>query len=402
MGKRLGAVASLVLATSIVACGGGDSSDPGPLEPGAGPNGGGENGVTIGPDGVPVGPDGKPLSPRLDGKYEIANTFDLTTAGVFPNVVNDTLKALSNFREKPTATIADLADAANVPIVSTVLDIVPGPIKGFVFGWIDEHVFKALYQNVPVTKQLTGMLDDLASLATRFELVSNLDLPSVDAKGNVRAKHTMTGVAYHWSEQRHVITAPELVSKLTEQPVDANAVALEMRSKDLESGRLVLRDHKFSVPVGSFAVYAADALAKDKFGAKNLRDAIGKVVNCKAIADDVANRCIDPIGPGKVCVGHSKEIENFCTMGLDILVGTLQTNLKKLDLPLLRLKEGSAQMWDAPVEGGPLDANVDRLDKGFWTAAVLVGKEEKTILASFTGKRVGESSSPSAKPGAPK
>src|SRR5688572_16948008 len=130
MAKRLCSLGAVVLAASIVACGGDDgASDPAALPNGSGPNGGQNGGITIGPDGVPVGPDGQPIDPKLDGKYELANTFDLTSAGILPDVANDTLKALSNFKEHPSQTIVDLLDAANVPVVPDVINAIPGAIR---------------------------------------------------------------------------------------------------------------------------------------------------------------------------------------------------------------------------------------------------------------------------------
>ncbi|MBX3224509.1 MAG: hypothetical protein KF795_28605 [Labilithrix sp.] len=391
MAKRLGAIAAFAFAAAVVACG--DDVGPAPLEKGASngsstPGGGG--GVTIGPDGLPVGPDGKPLDPKLDGIYELSSEFDLTTAGLLPTVMNDTLQALSNFREQPSQTIVDLMDTANVPLVPTVLNSIPSGIRGFVLGYIDEYVFKALYGKFPVIEQVTGMLDDLASIVTRFEMVTRLDLPQGNSMGDIDAKHTISGVGYRWSEQRHVIAAPELLAQLVERPVDANAVTLEKRSVDLESGRLVLRDHTFSVPIGSFAVYAADQFAKDKFGATNLRGAVGKLIDCDKLAENVSNRCV-----GGICVGHKSDIKQICTTGLDLLVATVRASIKKLDIPVLNLKNGFAQMWDAPEVGGPLDATIDRIDHGFWTAAINLTAENKPIVATFTGRRIGDTAQPS-------
>jgi hypothetical protein len=398
MGKRLGAVAAFLLAGAVVACGDDSSQSPDSANGGNGPNGSGtpnENGVIIGPDGQPLGPDGKPLAPKLDGKYELYSELDLTSAGLLPEVMNDTLKALSNFKEHPSQTIVDLADAANVPVVPTVINAIPGPIRGLVLGYIDEHVFKALYEAVPVTQKLTGLLDDLASIITRFELVTTLDVPQGDAIGDLKAKHTISGVGYHWSDKRHVINAPELLAKLVEQKVDGNAVTLEKRSAELETGRLKIGDHTFNVPVGTFTVYAADELAKEKFGVPNLRGALGKFVDCEKLAQDVSTRCIDPIGPGKICVDHKSEIKNLCTIGLDLVVGAIVGQIKRLDIPVLNFKDGVAQMWDAPTEGGPLDATIDRIDHGFWTAMIKVTKTDKPVVATFTGKRVGDTSDPS-------
>jgi len=390
--KRLAVVGSIAIAMSVVACG----DDQSVIDPN-GPTQGGQPGAPAGPgggpmqynqDGVPIGPDGQPLAPQLHGKYELYNQFDLTTTGILPDVMNDVLKALSEFREKPSATIVALLDAAKVPIVSQVMAVIPGAIKDLVFGYIDDHVFKSLYQAVPVVQQLTGMLDDMASIITQFELVTTLDMPEGDAMGDARSTHSIKGIAYNWNQTRHVIDAPELVAQLTAQTAMTNAVALEHLSSQQETGRLKIRDHKFSIPVGSFAVYGINMLATDKFGAASVRELVGRVVDCHALAVDVSNRCITA-GPAKVCVGHESDIENLCTTGLDIIVAVALGQIKDLDIPLLYLTEGDAQMWDAPAEGGPLDAIVSRIDRGFWTAKINAGSYgEKPVIATFTGKRL--------------
>lgn len=396
--RTLRVVPAVMIAFAAVACGGADDGAPDPMSAdGTNGSGGSEqaNGVTLGPDGMPVGPDGQPLAPKLDGKYELSNYFDLTSAGVFPEAANDTLKALSNFKEHPSQTMVDLLDAANVPVVPTVLNAIPSAIRDLVLGYVDEHIIKSFYGKVPFAQQLTAILDDLASITTKFEMVTTLELPPGDVIGTSQASHTFTGVAYNWNDKRNVINAPEVIKTLTVQSVSANAVSLEKRSPELESARLKIGNHTFSVPIGSFALLAADRLVKDKLGANDLRDALGKVINCEAVADAVSKRCIDPVGPGKVCVDHKSELKGLCNSGLDVLVGVVQGQIKRLDLPLLRMKSGEAQMWDAPTEKGLLDATIDRIDHGYWTATVNVGKSDKTILATFIGRRIGDVAQPS-------
>jgi hypothetical protein len=380
-------IVALTLASLTVACG--TSS---PTAASSDRNITGKGGVALGPDGMPVGPDGKPLPAKLDGRYELTTAFDLTATGVLPKVTNETLKALSEFKEKPSATIVDLMDAANVPLVTTVLDAVPTAIRDYVLGYIDDHVFKALYQAVPVTQRLAALLDDMASLVTNFQLVTALDLPPGNDVGDATAKHAITGLAYDWDSQHHVVRAPDLIAQISEQSVQANAVALEQRSPELESGRLKVGDHTFSVPIGQFAVYAADELAKARFGATDLRGALGKLVDCDALASSVANECI----AGEICVGHEDDLKSLCTTGLDLLVGAVQAALKGFDVPVLRLQDGVAQMWDAPTPGGPLDATVDRIDHGFWTATISLGPTAHPMVATFGGQRVPSADAPAS------
>jgi hypothetical protein len=403
MSKRLAVlIGSVAIATSVVACGDEDPSTSDPTRP---TNGEETPGLSNKPvaghnqEGVPVDENGVPVAPKLHGKYELYNKFDLTSTGILPDVANTTLKALSNFRESPSSTIVGLVDAANLPVVDQLLGVIPSVVKEYIYGWIDEAVFKQVYASVPMAKQIAGMLDDLASIVTQFELVTTLDMPEGDAVGDARTPHMISGVAYNWSEKRHIINAPELLQNLTKQTPKTNAVLLDTLSPDLETGRLKIGDHTFSIPVGSFTVYAADKLVQEKFGAANLRDAVGKVVNCDAVAHYVAGMCYDPWGPGKVCVGHEAQIKSVCTTGLDLVVGVLVGQIKDLDIPLLKLESGTAEMWDAPALGQPLDAVVSRIDKGFWTASINAGgPTPKPVIATFTGKRLDDVVAPAPAP----
>lgn len=391
MSTFLRASGAIFVVLSVVACSA-DASEDGP------PPLGGRDGttqqddgngaaVTIGPDGLPVGPDGKPIPTRLDGRYELSNRLDLSSAGVFPDTVSDALQALTDFREKPSSTIAELLQAANVPVVSQVLGLIPSLIRDQVLGFVDDHVFKSLYAKVPVTKQITGIVDDVASIATKFEVVSELEFPEPVASGNVMGAHRIKGIAFNWMEKRNVVNSPDVLRTLQTQKVKINAVRLDAQSPELESGRLALGDHTFSIPIGSFAVLATDKLAAEKFGVKNLLEAVGKIVDCAELASDVAARCIG-IGPAKVCVGHETEIRNLCTVGLDAVVSVVQGKIKALDVPALHLSSGTAKMWDAPAPNGKLDAKVDRIDEGYYTAGV--GPKDDKILATFSGRRVAD------------
>lgn len=375
MGRSFAAGLAVLLAASVVACGdaGGASSDPSGNSPELDAN-------------------GQPLVTRLDGTYELASQIDLTTTGLLPDVANDSLRALSSFREKPSQTIVDLAVAANVPVVANVLGLVPGALKDLVLGYIDDHVFSALYEGAPITEKITGLADDLASVATKFELVTRLDVPAGDEIGNAKATHSVKGIAWTFKKDRHVVDAPELVAKIGTVPgVPTNAVALDKRSPKLETGRLEVSKHAFKLPLGAFAVKGADLLAQSTLGAKDLRDALGKLVDCNKLANDVAGRCIDPIGPGKVCVGHASDIEKLCVTGLDLVVKSVQGGLSKLDIPLLSFDEGDAKMWDAPADGGALDGIIDRLDDGYWIAQVKGGSK---MAYPFHGARVGDAAKP--------
>jgi hypothetical protein len=89
-------------------------------------------------------------------------------------------------------------------------------------------------------------------------------------------------------------------------------------------------------------------------------------------------------------VGHETEIRNVCNAGLDQIVKEVRGRVSAIDLKLVHFKSGEAKMWDAPSEGARLDGKCDRIDGGIWRAGISTGKEEKPVITTFVGKRVGD------------
>lgn len=336
---------------------------------------------------VPRGADGKPLPVVLDGQYELATPIDLTSIGVLPNEVSGALSSLSNFKEKPSQTIVDLMASANVP-AADFLNSIPGPIRPAVLGYIDDAIFDPVFEGVPVANKLATLLDDVGGIATKSSIVTVLDLPTAKDNGDTTAKHSVRGLGFAWDGKFTVIDAPaELRSKLGSTSVSANIAPLAERSKDVELGRLQIEKHAFTIPFGTFAVTAMDKLSTDRFGA-DLRGALGKLVDCGKVAEAVSKRCINPPGPGEVCVGHKTEVQALCSKGLDLLVDNAKGAIKKLDVTM-NVNLGVAQMWDGVEADSALDAKADRLDVGFWKATYEAFGKKKEILTTFSGHRVG-------------
>ncbi|HEY8073954.1 MAG TPA: hypothetical protein VIF62_07590 [Labilithrix sp.] len=386
MRQPLRAVSALSMLVAVAACSGGSDSSTPPL-PGSAqdPSNGGSGPVTIGPDGVPVGADGKPIPPKLDGTYSASTMIDLTTSPLLPQQVSTAMSALAHFHDHPMQGIIDILTTANVPVVGDFLNALPSIVRNAIASLFDNHVAKTIYQDVPFADNLANLVGDVGGLATHFELVSTLVVPPVDSLGNAKGMHTVEGIAFHWGDKREVVDAPSALVQLEAMPVNVNAIPLATRSPQLEMGRLTISDHSFPLPIGAFVVLGADKLAQDLFGAKDIRDALGRVVDCHTVAQNVSKECVG-IDPVQVCVGHASDIENFCNSGLDTIVSAVQSGLKMISLPLLHMKMGTGQMWDQPADGGPLDAVADRIDNGFWSMGV--GKEDKPVAATFTGVRI--------------
>jgi hypothetical protein len=325
-------------------------------------------------------------SELLSGRYELSSRFDLTTAAVLPDAANESIRALANLKENPASTIMDLLVAANVPIVGTVLKWLPGALKTPFQNWFNEHVVKSIYQGAPVTQQLAGITDDLASIATRFEVVSLLEIPRLDDYGNTKVTHSLGGVAFTIADKRSFFAAPPVVVDVSRaNAVAANAVHIVETSPMVEDGRLELGDHYFGVPVGDFAIKALDKVAETKLGAPNFRAALGQMIRCDELAKDVASKCIGP-----ACVGHESDVKAMCEAGLDAIVEVVDRGLLNLNFKAMHFTSGEAKMWDPLTTGGGKDGKVDRIDSGLWIAGLNIGQGEHSVVATFTGKRIGD------------
>ncbi len=343
-------------------------------------------------------PEEKPALTTLSGKYELSTRYDLTTAGVFPDVANGSLRALSQLKDNPSKTIIDLLKAAHVPIIATVLALLPDQIEAPFENWFNDAFFDTVYQNMPASKRIADLVDDLASLATKFEVTSSLNLPTPNENGESGASHALTGLGFTILGQRTIFHAPASLAPETHADhVPATLLHILEHSPKVENGLLELGDHGFSVPLGDYLVQAADKLAEAKFGAPTFAEALEKAFDCAGIAHKVSDRCLGP-----VCVGHETQIKEMCIAGVDLVAHQVLDNLRAIKIDFLRLANGQAAMWDAPKPDGVMDGKIDRLDKGRWTAFMRTSLVEHSVTATFTGTRVADADDAPAQPAAVK
>lgn len=347
-----------------------------------GSGGGGEGGAGA-PGAQTAGATGSAAMAKVAGTYEISSAFDLTKANVFPEAANKSFRALSQLHDDPAATMVDLLRAFHVPILSTVLDIVPGAVVEYLQGWINDFVKESLYKGNPALEAIAKMADDGASMVTHFEMVSELTIPEPDAAGNALATHALTGVAFTFGGQRDVVKVPSLLGAATQASgVPLSAVHILERSERIEDGRVDVGAHLVGLPLGGFVKVGMDTLAKKRFGTDNLRSALGEVLDCGAMATYVGTSCVGP-----VCVGHEAEIAQLCRDGLDVVVRSIHDELDALQFGL-KMEAGDARLWDAATTAGARDGAVDRLDKGEWTVKAKYLTGERAMEADFTGRRL--------------
>jgi hypothetical protein len=109
-----------------------------------------------------------------------------------------------------------------------------------------------------------------------------------------------------------------------------------------------------------------------RFGAPP-RTLLGDAVNCPAIAEVVANKCV--LG---ACVGHRAELTEICERGLDEVIATARRKVEALRFDAIHLARGTATLVDADHDG-----RADRLTDGVWTAEIDASQGLRAVPATF-------------------
>jgi hypothetical protein len=289
------------------------------------------------------------------GTYAVTTSIEVTAAAVLPEPVSGYLEILRRLRDDPGGTFFELLDAAGVPLVAELRAALPDRVERELTGWI----------NAAIPAELRAEIDALLAVAdtalTRFELLSELDLPHPDAAGRARATHRLTAVRFGVAGDPVVIPIPESpgLPLVTESAVDAT----------IAGARLALGDHAFGLRHGELVYALLEATAHARFGV-GLREALGELVSCPAVAAEVAARCV--VG---ICVGHQAELEALCERGLDEVIEELFERLVELRFDALRLASGEAGIGVAGLEAG------------VWRASLDAGMGPRVVPATFTAAR---------------
>lgn len=372
--------ASLCAALRVALIGGLITACTGEPDP---PGSGSDDGVDDGAgDGAgDSGDDGGEAPDPIQGRYEVVTTYDLASSALVPGAVESALVSLTNLAEDPAGTLLELLDQANVPVLDQLLALVPDVLVDQLADFIDEFLINRVLDGVPVLDQVAGVTDSIAGLLTRLDVVSLLDLSSMEDGGAARANHRLSGVRFGWNGQEVLADTPELLDQITiARGVD---VSVSLGAGD---GVIELGDHAFHLPIGDFAVVALDQALSQTLGVGSLRQALGLLFDCAGLAQSVASRCLGPL-----CVGHEAELEQVCDAGLDLVASQIEERLTAIDFTEMRFESGAAALRDAIEAGGAEDGRIDVIDRGTWQSRFdLDGVGGFPLPSPFVGRRLAD------------
>jgi hypothetical protein len=319
-----------------------------------------------GVDGAPGDDTGGPQRPPepadaiARGVYQVRSVFDVTADAVLPQPAYELVATLRDFSTAPAHTLIDLADDAGVPAVSELRAALPDALDSRLEGWIDDQIEAAAIDGVPVT-QLAAELAALGETAlTQFAVDSELTIEGA------AATHRLTRLDFAPAGLGVSLSLAGLPASIG----TASATAA------CAHGALALGDHRFGIPFGGYAWQALESVAVARHGA-GVRSLLGAAVDCPAIADAVASKCV--LG---LCVGHRDLLVELCERGLDEVVGRAQRKVEEVRFDAIRLAAGTTGLAGADGAGV-----ATRLTGGVWTAQIDAGQGLRPVPATFTGAR---------------
>lgn len=294
------------------------------------------------------------------GTYHLTTSIALTTGSLAPTPVREALELLSDFRAAPAATLVRLLDDAGVPLIGDLEAALPSALESRVYGWLDRAILSAL--DGAALDGVDVLLDAADLVVAEPDLHSTLVLGRPDATGHLAASHALGAVSF-------VAAGRSLEVPLTIESLAPTASLVATVGATVGGTRsLGLGDHAFGLAYGGLLLAAIERSALDRTGL-GFRAALGRAVDCPAVAAEVAARCV--LG---VCVGHRDTLEELCERGLDELVAEVEERLAAERLDVLRFRAGVATVAGASVAGA-------------WTGELDLGDGPRALDASFAGPR---------------
>ncbi|HWU87467.1 MAG TPA: hypothetical protein VN253_09335, partial [Kofleriaceae bacterium] len=263
--------------------------------------------------------------PAKTGPYQLVTTVDFTVEAILPPQIEEVVVTLRDFSTNPAHALLDLAERRGVPAVGIIRAALPGALEAKLEGWINGEIEKLKIQGKPIT-EYAGQIAMLAEIAlTQFAVDSELSLD-----GGV-ATHRITGLDLAPAGINFRLPIGGLAGDLLTQAPELTVAG---------RGALAFGDQHFGLNYGEYAWQGIEVASKLAFGG-GVRQTLGAVVNCPAVAHAVAGQCL--LG---VCVGHETELRAICEGGLDAVVDFAHGKLAAMRLDVLHLAQGSARLVD--------------------------------------------------------
>jgi hypothetical protein len=300
--------------------------------------------------------------PAKTGPYKVMTSVDFTIEAVLPPQIELVVVFMRTFETNPARAIFDLAEAKGVPAVGVIRDVLPGILEDKLEGWINGEIAKLPKIAGKTIQEYAGQIADLAEIAlSEFAVESELAIAGETANHRIAALDLRpAGIDFR-------LPIGGLAGDiLTQTPTISTS----------EGGAIGFSQQHFGLNYGEYAWQGLEYLSTQTFG-QGIRDTIGKVVNCSALAKTISDKCVL-----NACVGHETELRSICNGGLDALVDFSHDRMASMRLEVFHLASGNARLVDDDADGYG-----DRIVDGVWQAELNIGLGLRHAPATFEGVR---------------
>lgn len=301
-----------------------------------------------------------------DGPYATKTMMDFTAEALLPPTVEDIVVVLRTFGENPAKGLIKAADTGGLRFLEELYSVLPSALESKFEGWVNDEINKVRIGGKTVP-QYAAELAKLAEYAlTKFQIDSNLEITPDGAT------HTLTAIDFTPASINFRVPIGGFASDiLTQHPeVFVN-----------EGGGFTLGDQTFGLRIGEYAWTGVNGGVANLFGG-DIRASLGKALNCSAIANNIADKCVL-----NVCVGHESLIKDLCIGSLDLFVDQLHALFAKLNLDAFHMAQGTARLVDDDGDGV-----ADRIVDGLWDSEMNIGLGMRKAPATFTAERTSTAS----------
>tara|TARA_R110002073_G_scaffold225022_11_gene385577 strand:+ start:15374 stop:16432 length:1059 start_codon:yes stop_codon:yes gene_type:complete len=320
------------------------------------------------------GPESDPVDPataQIAGQYEVTSTFDLSNSADMPQIISGALGPLGSLADDPAGALIQALEGTDF---GDMIDDLPDGIRNTLINELNTFIEERLYQGVPIAGQVAEITDLVATILTDFEVISNLQVGTVNEAGDANAVHSIVALGYPLNGEREIVAIPEIISTL--------AIARDVSVNfDFQSSTMNVGDHQLQLPLGDFAVTAFHAALETQLGIADLGQALSDLVNCDGLAANIGDVVINGL-----TVISVPQMVTLCEQGMDLAADKLDEQIAKLETAQLHFAGGDGNFNMESKSDGLGSTELRSMD-GNWQSELGINSGGFSAPSSFTAVR---------------
>lgn len=323
---------------------------------------------------------------QAQGTYRITTQVPVNALLLAPAQVAEFITLIKGMRDTPSKSLFAALDAAGLPNLQDLYDVLPGILQDEVDDAIDDYLNGRRKKDTAFAREEDELIANAERTITHFQVLTDL---IIDPEDSIPMRHRFRGLGYTFRVggrdlDFEAIDNPYIMTRLglfqIDVPIEADFTPSEP-SKG-RPARYEFPDHAFGLPYGRLMWDALEAQHEETTG-KTLREDLGAQIDCDAMGASVANTCV-----GFACIGNKAKVRVLCEDALDEVLAQTREKFISMGFEALRFREGSvtlARLRTEPDDGAEGPKIATHLRKGLWNLDLDYGSSPRNLSATFAG-----------------